>query len=448
VLAKSWSLTDSVHGTTATENLALIQDLHTATGDLKHSLEMSDAYAKFSVAASMQNNGESVEGLVSDSIKALEHRGDKVLQNPAERDKELRMQSQVDFFSRGKVSPADYFAMSKTGKLAYQLASPEYLYGPAAAMISANSGSTAGTMEMTGLSSLIGGHMDKKGKGFLASLGLWSDVVDPKVAEMRKKFDQDPEYQKIVAANGGSLIQTGGLSGANAKLFVEDRNKFVLDVLVPAIQKKYGLNTSDEDIARLLSANLNRSTSNDLAFWVTNRQKVAKDTGLIRGSNDYQGAYSNYMDHTPTGAEKGFESAWENFKTEFGKNMLPAITNMLTTGADILRSIGAAANSQTGQAVTNTGNAALHAFAWPYRAISSLFHGSDEKPDGKPNQSHAAQSVAPQSAQSGTVHTTINIDGKKVAQAVTPYIAQQTGLSTSTGGVDTGLSLPMPGLKY
>jgi hypothetical protein len=48
----------------------------------------------------------------------------------------------------------------------------------------------------------------------------------------------------------------------------------------------------------------------------------------------------------------------------------------------------------------------------------------------------------------GLVHTAIYIDGKKVAQAVTPYIAQQTGLSTSTGGVDAGVSLPMPGLKY
>src|SRR5258708_6211076 len=61
VLAKSWALTRSVHGTSATENMALIQDLHVATGDLHHSLEMSDAYAKYTVASSIQNNGKGVE---------------------------------------------------------------------------------------------------------------------------------------------------------------------------------------------------------------------------------------------------------------------------------------------------------------------------------------------------------------------------------------------------
>lgn len=447
VLRKSWDLTNSVHGTTAAGNMGLIQDLHTATGDLHHSLEMSDAYAKFSIAASLQNNGQNVDGLVSDSIKALEHRGDKVLQDEKERDKELRMQSQVDFFTRGKVGPADYFSMSKTGKLAYQLASPEYLYGPAAALISANSGATAGTMEMTALSSLIGGHMDKKGKGFLAGLGLWSDVVNPDVAALRKKFDKDPEYQKIVAANGGSLIQSGGLSQENAKLFVEDRNKFVLDVLVPAIKNKYGLNTSDEDIARLLSANLNRNTSNDLSFWVTNEKKVAKDTIGIRRGKDYEGAYDNYMNHTPTGAEKDFEGAWENFKTQFGENMLPAITSMLVTGATILRTIGEFAKTPVATASVDFTGSVLHAASWPYRAIGSLFHGSDSTPEK--GGTHAEASVAPHSMGGGSPEFNLFLtdSGKRaIATSTTGFMADHLGRQ-STGLIDNGVSLPMPGLK-
>ncbi|MDE1009664.1 MAG: hypothetical protein OSB38_28795 [Paraburkholderia fungorum] len=49
--------------------------------------------------------------------------------------------------------------------------------------------------------------------------------------------------------------------------------------------------------------------------------------------------------------------------------------------------------------------------------------------------------------QGGNVHTTINIDGKKVANAVSPYFAGPLGSGMYTGGVDSNLSLPMPGLK-
>jgi len=338
VLKKSRDLTGDVHGTKITENMSLIQDLHTATGDLHHAVQLAGPYAVFANAAKIQNSGKNVDGLVLNSIKALEHRGDPVMQNQAELDKELRMQSQVHFFTKGVVSPTDYYAMSRTGKLAYQLASPEYLYGPAAALISANSGATAGTMEMTALSSLVGGHMDKKAKGFLIGLGLWQEQTDPKVAAMRKRFDKDPEYQKIVAANGGNLIQTGGLSADNSKLFVEDRNKFVLDVLMPAIKKKYGLDMSNEDVARLLSGNFNRNTSADLSFFVTNQMKVSKDTAGIRKSKDYTDANGMYM-NTAVGAEENFVSAWTNFKTEFGSNVLPVITSVLNDGAYILRNI-------------------------------------------------------------------------------------------------------------
>lgn len=47
----------------------------------------------------------------------------------------------------------------------------------------------------------------------------------------------------------------------------------------------------------------------------------------------------------------------------------------------------------------------------------------------------------------GMVHTTVNIDGRKVATAVSPYIAFETGRSMGTSGVDNNLALPMPGLK-
>ena len=448
VLRQAWALTNGVRGSKVADNVALIHDLHTATGDLAHALEMSGDYTKFSVAAKIQNEGRDVHGLVMDSIKALEHRGDKVLQDPAMREKELRMQSQVDFFTRGTVGPDAYFGMSRTGKLAYQLASPEYLYGPAAALISANTGTTAGTMEMTALSSLIGGHMEKKGKGFLTGLGLWNEVLDPKVAAMRASFDKDPEYQKIVAANGGSLIQSGGLSFDNAKLFAENRNDFILTVLYPAIRKKYGLNVTDEDAARLLTGNFNRNTSADLAFYITNQAKVSKDTKGIRGTNNFFEAYLAYM-KTAAGAETEFSGAWNSFKTEFSKAVLPAITDMLKGGAVVLRGITDFAKNNSeilsffGNRVHVTpGGYVMDALESGFNAGKKLLNPSTGVTGSWGDPVRTAGGAPVQ------VHTQINLDGREVARNTTQHQSRAASVPQSgRGGIDPGMMPLSPGMN-
>ncbi len=452
-LQKANLIANSVRGTVITENLALIQDLHTATGDLHHALELSKPYAIYANAAKVQNGGRPVDNLVMNSIKALEHRGDAVMQNPAQLAREMSMQSQVHFFTKGVVSPSDYFAMSRTGKLAYQLASPEYLYGPAAALISANTGATAGTMEMTALSSLVGGHMDKKAKGFLAELGLWQEKVDPQVAAYRKQFEKDADYQKIVAANGGNLIQTGGLSAENTKLFIADRNKFVLDVLMPAIKKRYGLDMSNEDIARLLSANFNRNTSADLGFYVTNQLKVAKDTAGIQKDKDFMAANSSYME-TATGAEENFVSAWKNFKTEFGKNVLPVVTGMLNDGADILRKIGQAKEYYFPSKDDKDGGW----LSWlpKSRALKPAWEVQQDKQAAadaaatapKPRMS-SLETVADASytgpgQQAGNVY----LDGQKVGTVISPTLAKMLNRPTGGSAFDMKQAMPPPGYNY
>lgn len=445
VLKKAESIAGLVHGTKITENLALIQDLHTATGDLHHSLELSANYATFANAAKVQNGGKSVDNLVLSSIKALEHRGDAVMQNAAMLDKELRMQSQVDFFTKGVVGPNDYYAMSRTGKLAYQLADKDYLYGPAAALISANSGATAGTMEMTALSSLVGGHMDKKAKAFMMEIGLWQEKVDPKVAAYRKQFDKDADYQKIVAANGGNLIQTGGLSGENTKLFVSDRNKFVLEVLMPAIKKKYGLDMSNEDIASLLSSNFNRNTSGDLSFFVTNQLKVAKDTAGVRNAKDFVQANKSYME-TATGSEENFISAWTNFKAEFGKNVLPLVTGMLNDGAEILRNISEFKSKFFPESGSDSKFGVKHDIgfqpAWKFDDSKPWWGSSDWKK--KPSD---ASIPPPKSQQQTQAVGDVYLDKQKVGNVLARHMGNSLNKNLGTGLFDAGVALPPPALN-
>ncbi|MBU9163579.1 hypothetical protein [Burkholderia multivorans] len=338
VFATAQTLAHRNLGATIADNIALITDLHTATGDLGKALSLSDAYNRFAIAANIQNDGKNVDGLVYNSVKALEHRGDKVMQNPAELAKELAMQSQVYFATRGRVSANDYFHASQTGKVAYQMASSDFLYGPFAAFMSAKTGPTAGTEMMTANSSLLGGHMDKKAKGFLSGLGLWETKISPEALAIQRVIDRntDPEMRKALRAQHIETPVTGGLSATNAALFASNQAKFVEEVLVPAIRRKYG-NLSEQQIGLLISQNFNRGTADDLSFYAMSGQKAAKDTAIFRQSKDFGGAYRQYI-KSPEGAEVAAEAAWKNFLAMLGSVYLPTITRgMLRLGGTLDR---------------------------------------------------------------------------------------------------------------
>jgi hypothetical protein len=340
VFGVATNLSHKTLGTTITNNIKLIQDLHTATGDLNKSLRLSGAYSQFSVAARVQNGGQDVDNLVLTSIKALEHRGDKVVQSPVALQQELHRQSQVFFATKGRVSPSDYFHLSQTGKMAYTLADSDFLYGPMAAMMQAKTGQTTGTAQMTTLSSLIGGHMTNKAKGFLRGMGLWDDQTSPLAKGLKDLINNDPLVKKLIAAQGDVSIQSGGLPAYAAAMAAGNTDKFTREILVPAIRKKYG-NLSDEQIGLMLTKQFNRNTADDLSFWVLNAQKVKKDTGIINKSNGFGGAYRSYL-KTPEGAEEAAGAAWKNFLAMFGSVYLPVITKGLLKLAGVLNSLSIA----------------------------------------------------------------------------------------------------------
>lgn len=339
--AKASEIAHQRLGSTITENIKLIQDLHTATGDLPKALALSDVYAQFATAAKMRNGGEPVDSLVMNSIKALEHRGDRVMQHPDVLRRELEEQSKVYFATAGRVNPSDYFHASQTGKMAYSLMGDEFLYGPFAAYMQSRTGNTAGTASMTAMSSLIGGHMTKKAVGFLRDLGLWEDQTSPLLKGMRGNLQDmiaaDPELKRLVAANGDLLVQSGGLPAEAAQLYATNPQAFVQKMLIPAIRKKYG-DITDEQVAQLLTGQFNRNTSDFLSFWITSNEKAKKDAAIIGKSQDFAGAYQTYL-KSPEGAEEAASAAWKNFLALFGTVYLPLITRGLTWLAESLTKV-------------------------------------------------------------------------------------------------------------
>jgi len=317
-------------GMSITDNIKLIQDLHTAMGNLPHALENAPAFSQFSIAARIRNGGKDVDGLVMNAAKALEHRGDKVMMHPDEFQDELGRMSKVYFGSKGRVNPNEYYKASKTGGMSYALLDKEFLYGQFAGYMSTQSGDSAGTSLMTSFSSLVGGHMDNKAKGFLAKLGLLQVGVSPEQVKLtREAVDKlhlsVKDAKKMMVA---MMPVTGGLSEKYLSMYASRPDLFSDSVLVPAIRRVFGKDLSNEQVAEIEAKYFNRGTSKLLGPLVLSGSKLEKDAAIFGKSMGFGQAYQMYR-QSPEGAELAAGEAWKNFLALIGTVYLPVVTRGL-----------------------------------------------------------------------------------------------------------------------
>lgn len=330
VNATAATLSHKVLGSTIAGNIRLIQDLHTAFGDLHHALSTAPEFTKYETTLKMALGEHAADGAVNSMAKALEHRGQKVLNDPAEFKKELSMATQVTLATRNRVRAQDFLLASQTGGMAYSFLSDRFLYGPfAALMTTMKSGDRAGTMLMTAFSSLIGGHMDNKAKDFFADLGL----SEEKVSRARMKIMRNamkgmsPEERKIYLKSvGGESLMSGGLKENYANMFIHDPDKFT-EVLAQKIRDKYGKNLTNEEVSKIISSKTNRKTGDLLSSLIIYAQKLSKDSAVFRKAMDFNSGYDNYL-NAPDGAGMALTAAWTNLKATLGLQLLPTVTKI------------------------------------------------------------------------------------------------------------------------
>lgn len=328
VNAKAMEQTHKTLGSTIAGNIRLIQDLHTAFGDLHHALEFAPQFTRYETVVKAALGEGAADGAVNAMARALEHRGGKVVNDPKEFQKELAMATQVQLATRNRVGPKDYLTASQTGKGAYTLLSPEYLYGQFAGLMSMNGGNQSGTALMTTFSSLIGGHMDKKAKGFLADIGMYDEGVSKKrinLMQAAMKGMSADEKRIYMQSLGGESLLSGGLKSQYAALFANPDQ--LADVMAQKIRARYGRNLTDEQVAEMIYKNFNRNTGNFIGQHILNRTKFAKDTAIFRHAQDYNAAYDTYM-NSPDGAALALSNSWTNLKAVLGLKLLPIVTKL------------------------------------------------------------------------------------------------------------------------
>lgn len=336
VNAKAMEQTHKTLGSTIAGNIRLIQDLHTAFGDLHHALAFAPQFTRYETVVKAALGERAADGTVNAMARALEHRGGRVVNDPKEFQKELAMATQVQLATRNRVSPKDYLQASQTGKMAYALLSPEYLYGQFAGLMSMNGGFQSGTALMTAFSSLIGGHMDKKAKGFLADIGMYEEGV----SKNRMKLMQDamkgmsPDERRIYMQSlGGESLLSGGLKSQYAAMFANPDQ--LAAVMAQNVRARFGANLSDEQVAEIIAKNFNRNTGNFIGQHILNRSKFAKDAAIFRHAQDYNSAYGTYM-NAPDGAAMALSASWTNLKAVLGLQLLPTVTKLTLAFAKFL----------------------------------------------------------------------------------------------------------------
>lgn len=321
-------ISHQVLGTTITGNIKLIQDLHTAVGDLNHALALAPDFAKYESTVRMALGDQAAKGVVLSAAKALEHRGGSVVNNPEEYKKELAMMSQVQLGSRGVVSPKDYLAASKTGKIAYTLLDDSYLYGQFAGLMTMQGGDRAGTMLSTTFSSLIGGHMDQKAKGFLTDLGMYTEGVSKaRMTAIRKVMAgmSPQEKQVYLQSLGGQALLSGGLKGNYSDMLSHNPYEFALE-MEKKIRDRFGKNLTDEQVAKIIQANFNKNTGDFLGQNILNQIKFLKDANVFQHAMSFYKAKDLYL-NSPDGAGMALSSSWENLKAVLGLQLIPMVTS-------------------------------------------------------------------------------------------------------------------------
>jgi hypothetical protein len=433
--ANSFARGTKQFGVSMTERMTVLRDMHEVMGSYEEAKAVTPLFTRM-LAANRGVFGEEGNKFDTKTFQALgkviEMRGGT--SSPAEMFKQADFAQKVLTGSAGLVTPTDLLAFMKTGGVATRLLSNQAFYAQSAPMIQEMGGSRFGTALMSAHQNLAMGRGSLKSMKEAARIGL----IDPGMIE----------YTKI-----GTIKQV--LPGAlkDEGLYNQSKYEWLLNVLIPAIRTngvrghgglvKGDKITDDQIVNELNTLFSQRTASNAFAQMYLQRHKIEKNIAVTQGAMGIDALEKEYKG-SAQGAEDEFGAAWKDFKAEFGKNMLPQITSMLKTGAEILRMLGDMTNNPAFKAVQGFTEGAAHAFAWPYRLMFGNANAAEPGAGSAP-----INPVAGRTTMGNTMKGSVHLDGRLVGSFMADHMGRQASAPmTGTSSFDMSMGLPTPGLSY
>lgn len=296
-------------GSSARDNLKLLREATTITGDYEHAEAIAPRLAKmrFGIQSVMgDEHARSFDSQFAAAIKVAELRGALVNRqtgqiDTASFDRVLNLMTKAYVASGGLVKPSDYLAAIKTGGVSAKLMNDESFFFALGHFMQESGGSRTGTAMMSQFQNWVMGRMPQRVAEDMAKIGL-----------LNKSAIHYGKTGHITRVDVEGLLR--------AKEFVDSPFKYMNDVVVPLLQKQ-GFKGNELNLK--LASLFGIRTASNLADQMVREAKVA-DLYINRSNKaaDVDTLY-NLGANTMQGKEIDLHAKWADLMRETGETILP-----------------------------------------------------------------------------------------------------------------------------
>lgn len=350
--AAAWATSAKVMTTTPTENLKAIQELRMVLGDTQNAVKFLPQMMKIQAVLDSALHGE--HGVASKDVaftaaKALEIRGASGDPKAFERQADLIVKAVIA--SGGRFNPAMLLQAQKYAGIGGTGYSDEFMYGILPTLTQELGGSSTGTALTSLYRAVVGGRIDKKALGVWQKLGLIESVK-------------------------GVTGETAMVQAKNAALYQKSPLEY-MHYLSGELAKK-GISDPQQQQAvfeRLFSNRVAGRIANMLA---TQGPRLRKDFDLINQAGT-SSEYDRLIKGDPVMARAAAAAQWESLKTVVGLEVVPIIIPAIVKFTESLRAMTAWArdNPATVKALTLSfaGLSAAMLFGGTVLGLTAAFKG-------------------------------------------------------------------------
>jgi hypothetical protein len=309
----AWKNTRTVMTTTATENLKSLLDLKNVLGNMDEAKALLPIVTKIQTVLGASGDPKlvsSAHDIAFSMAKALDVIG--AVRNPAEMLKQAEEMSKVITAFQGRVTPQMFQSVFTYARQAKFDMSDEFKYEilPSMMLEFANKGGGGGSR---GVGPMLAAMYRITNQGYINKKSL-------------------PELESLGLIQPGTALQTttsGTTAGAmkDAALAAANPFRWVNEVLVPAIRKKYGEGVTDEFVRSKINEVMrgNQLAASMAVEFFTKQNNFLRDQKIIQGALPFNEAFKATTTSDYYTAQEALSAQWENLKTVFGKDMIPVI---------------------------------------------------------------------------------------------------------------------------
>ena len=491
--AAAWRTTGDVMTTTATDNLKAIRELRMVFGSTAEAVGFLPQMQKIQAVLDSALHGEggvAAKDVAFTAAKALELRGASATPEAFREQADMIVKAVIA--SGGRFNPAMLLQAQKYGGIGATGYSNEFMYGILPSIAQELGGSSTGTMLTSMHRAIVGGRIDKKALPVWQSLGLLDSVksVTGETAMVQAKnaaiYQENPlHYMQYVQ---GQLVARGITDLAEQQVLLErmfsnrvaGRGANIFATQGGRLEKDFNLinqaGTSAE-YDRLVKSDPMMARAAAAAQWENLKTVIGLEVvpiliPAIKGLADSLQTLTKWARENPT-TVKALTLAFGGLFTA----MLAGGSLMLIVGG--FKSLGLLLGSKGGVATGVAGlTLALNPLALALISISAVIGGiisqrdtikkhisdpinetswgqklGDELMDDSikaRQRAHWREITAPKQHPSfPPIHTTVTLDGRNIAEAITPH--QERAMSKPSSGTsffDIGKTMAGPSASH